>query len=186
MPCSAPRTARFADAARQAPLQPPCPGNVNPLGPAGTRTRTARERNAAPADNPACRPKTFPDLPSPFGSPEELSWIKRLRIYTAGLEQLPDWRITCFFVDKECRGRSVSSLVLEGAVLLIAEQCGGAVESCPEDTENRAVSASFLHNGRVAMFERHGFHRVRRIGKNHWVASRIVPAAAACTAAVAR
>lgn len=114
-----------------------------------------------------------------FGPPEELPRIKHLRIYTAGLEQLPDWRITCFFVDKAYRGQGVSSLALEGALRLIAEQGGGTVESYPQDIENRTVSASFLHNGRLAMFDRHGFRRMRRLGKNHWVVSKIVPSTVA-------
>jgi hypothetical protein len=40
-----------------------------------------------------------------FGSPDELPRIKRKRTYNEGLADLPDWRITCFFVDKEYRGR---------------------------------------------------------------------------------
>jgi hypothetical protein len=54
---------------------------------------------------------------------------------------------------------------------------GGTVESYPEDTEGRKVSASFLHNGTVAMFENHGFERTRRIGKHHWVVTKVVPGA---------
>jgi hypothetical protein len=48
------------------------------------------------------------------------------------------------------------------------------VESYPEDATDRKVSGSFLHNGTVAMFERHGFSRNRRIGKHRWVVSRVV------------
>jgi len=35
-------------------------------------------------------------------------------------------------------------------------------------------AALVLHNGTVAMFERHSFERTRQIGKHHWVVSRIV------------
>ena len=51
------------------------------------------------------------------------------------------------------------------------------MESYPEDVEDRKVSSSFLHNGTVAMFERLGFERTRRLGKHHWVVARVVPAA---------
>ena len=44
----------------------------------------------------------------------------------------------------------------------------------PEDVEGRSVSASFLHNGTVSMFEREGFKRSRPLGKNHWVVTKIV------------
>lgn len=114
-----------------------------------------------------------------FGPPAELPRIKHLKVYTAGLQTLPDWRITCFFVDKDFRGQGVASLALQGALQLIAEAGGGTVESYPEDVTGRQVSASFLHNSRLAMFERQGFTRVRPLGKHHWVVARQVPAAAA-------
>lgn len=112
-----------------------------------------------------------------FGSPDELPRIKHKRAYEAGLERLPDWRITCFFVDKAQRGRGVASAALGGALGQIAHLGGGIVESCPEDVAGRKVSSSFLHNGSVSLFERHGFARVRRLGKNHWLVARSVAAA---------
>ncbi len=51
---------------------------------------------------------------------------------------------------------------------------GGTVESYPEATEDRKVSASFLHNGTVAMFESQGFERTRQIGKHRWVVNTVV------------
>ena len=111
-----------------------------------------------------------------FGSPEELSRIKRQRAYSDGLTQLPHWRITCFFVDKAYRGKGVAVAALEGALHEIARLGGGTVESYPEDLAGRSVSSSFLHNGNVSMFETQGFERVRPIGKNHWVVAKLVSA----------
>jgi len=111
-----------------------------------------------------------------FGTPEELPRIKHRRAYELVVTQRPDWRITCFFVDKEYRGKGVSSTALAGALALIAELGGGRVESYPENVEGRSVSDSFLHNSRLAMFERQGFKRIAPIGKNHWVVSRAVEA----------
>jgi ribosomal protein S18 acetylase RimI-like enzyme len=101
--------------------------------------------------------------------------IKRRRAYLEGLSALPDWRITCFFVDSKCRRRGVASAALAGALHEIARLGGGTVESYPEDGEGRSVSASFLHNGTVSMFESHGFERTRRLGKHHWVVTKVVP-----------
>jgi GNAT superfamily N-acetyltransferase len=109
-----------------------------------------------------------------FGSPEELPRIKRRRAYEDGLDGLPDWRITCFFVDSGHRRDGVAAAALAGALEEIARVGGGTVESYPEDVDGRPVSGSFLHNGMVTMFERQGFERIRRIGKHHWVVSRIV------------
>jgi len=40
-----------------------------------------------------------------FGSPAELPRIKHLRAYSRQTTELPDWRITCLFVDKAYRGK---------------------------------------------------------------------------------
>ncbi|MGL4576316.1 MAG: GNAT family N-acetyltransferase [Burkholderiaceae bacterium] len=111
-----------------------------------------------------------------FGSPEELPRIKHKRAYELIPVGRPDWRITCFFVDKEYRGKGVSSTALAGALKLIAQLGGGTVESYPENVEGRKVSEAFLYNSRLAMFEQQGFKRVAPLGKNHWVVSRVVPA----------
>lgn len=113
-----------------------------------------------------------------FGSPDELPRIKRRRAYEQGLGEPPDWRITCLFVDRAYRGRGVARSALAGALAEIGRLGGGVVESYPEVVEGRAVSASFLHNATVGLFERHGFARVRQIGAHHWVVAALVPPAA--------
>ena len=75
-----------------------------------------------------------------FGSPEELPRIKR--VYVEGWHAPPQWRITCFFVDKAYRGKGVSSAGLAGALEEIAGPGGGTVESYSEDVTDRQVSAS--------------------------------------------
>jgi GNAT superfamily N-acetyltransferase len=109
-----------------------------------------------------------------FGPTDELPRIKHKRAYLEGLDELPDWRITCFFVDRDYRRRGVAGTALAGALREIARLGGGTVESYPQDNEGRPVSTSFLHNGTVAMFEKQGFSRTRRLGKNHWVLSKVV------------
>jgi hypothetical protein len=109
-----------------------------------------------------------------FGPTDELPRIKHKKAYLTGLRQLPDWRITCFFVGRKHRHLGVADVALAGALDGIASLGGGLVESYPEDTVGRKVSGSFLQNATVAMFERHGFKRGRPIGKHHWVVSRCV------------
>jgi ribosomal protein S18 acetylase RimI-like enzyme len=109
-----------------------------------------------------------------FGVPDELPRIKNRRAYVEGLVDLPDWRITCFFVGRGQRGQGVASAGLAGALGEIARHGGGTIESYPDDVDGRSVSASFLHNGTVAMFERQGFERIRRIGKTRWVVRKSV------------
>jgi GNAT superfamily N-acetyltransferase len=133
------------------------------------RVREGRAHAALVFDGPTCVGWCQ------FGPTDELPRIKHRRAYLEGLEAPPDWRITCFFVDGRHRRSGVASAALEGALREIARLGGGTVESYPEDVEGRSVSASFLHNGTVSMFESHGFERTRRLRKRHWVVTRVVP-----------
>jgi GNAT superfamily N-acetyltransferase len=109
-----------------------------------------------------------------FGPTAELPRIKHQKTYLEGLGELPDWRITCFFVGRTHRHRGVADVALAGALEEIVRLGGGSVESYPEDASGRKVSGSFLFNGTVAMFERHGFRRQRQIGKHRWVVGRVL------------
>jgi len=64
-----------------------------------------------------------------YGTPAELPNIYHRKEYEAGLEQLPDYRLTCFFTDRSYRHRGVSSVALQGALTLIAQSGGGRVEA---------------------------------------------------------
>jgi GNAT superfamily N-acetyltransferase len=112
-----------------------------------------------------------------FGVPDELPRIKSKRAYEAGLtgpDDRADWRITCFYVNKGQRNQGIAAAALAGALVEIARLGGGIVESYPEDTSDRKVSGSFLHNGTLAMFEQEGFERIRLIGKSRWVVRKLV------------
>ena len=50
-----------------------------------------------------------------FGSPGELPRIKRKQEYAKGLDAIPDWHITCFFVGNRNRKKGVAAKALEGA-----------------------------------------------------------------------
>lgn len=112
-----------------------------------------------------------------FGDPEELSNIKHRRRYDQEPPMLPDWRITCFYVDRRHRGEGIARLALEGAIAMIAERGGGLVEAIPEVTAGRDAPGRFLFSTTVELFEQYEFHRVRQVGKHAWiVARRIAPA----------
>lgn len=112
-----------------------------------------------------------------FGPTEELPGIKMKKDYQKGLTKLPDWRITCFFVDRDYRHKRVAIVALEGALNEIAHLGGGTVESYPEDVDGRKTSGSFLYNATLAMFERKGFKRTYKLGMHHWVVTKVVRAA---------
>jgi len=110
-----------------------------------------------------------------YGSPEELSGIKHSRAYNQDPPPVPDWRITCIFVDKRHRGQGVARVGLEGALEQIAERGGGLVEAISEVTAGREAVGRFLFSGTVELFEDLGFQRVRQVGKHAWIVSRHIP-----------
>ncbi|MEL6522873.1 MAG: GNAT family N-acetyltransferase [Pseudomonadota bacterium] len=110
-----------------------------------------------------------------YGGCAELPQIQNRRAYEAGLDgDLPDWRITCFFTDKNHRRAGVSAAALAGAVDLIGAQGGGRVEAYPDDVAGRKTSAGFLCAGTLGLFEKAGFAKRRKIGKHRWVVDRAV------------
>jgi GNAT superfamily N-acetyltransferase len=118
-----------------------------------------------------------------YGRSNEISPRNKFKkTYFQGLEAEPDWRITCFFVDRKFRGKKISSLALEGALRFIAEAGGGIVEAYPEDMTERTTNSAFICLGTIAMFERRGFVRLRQVAKHHWVMTRIVDASKSANA----
>jgi GNAT superfamily N-acetyltransferase len=108
-----------------------------------------------------------------YGSPEELPNIYHRKQYLAELDILPDYRVTCIFVDKRYRRQGMSAVALQGAVDLIAAAGGGVVEGYPHDT--RGQRKSVLYDGTRELFERAGFAYVRAKGTGHCVMRRTVP-----------
>jgi len=109
-----------------------------------------------------------------YGSPEELPGIKHKREYDKDPPSPPDWRITCFFVDKKHRGQGIARAALEGALDQIAQLGGGLVEAISEVTAGREAQGRFLFSATAELFEQNGFTRVRQVGKHAWIMGRAV------------
>jgi ribosomal protein S18 acetylase RimI-like enzyme len=110
-----------------------------------------------------------------FGPTAELPNIRSRKEYENGLRELPDWRITCFFIDRERRGEGIATLALREALRYIAQAGGGTVEAYPENVAGRTVSRSFLCSGTLGMFEKAGFQKTRKIAMHRWVVVRKIP-----------
>lgn len=112
-----------------------------------------------------------------YGDPEELSGIKHRRKYDQAEPEVPDWRITCIFVDKRHRGEGVARLALEGALDHLADLGGGLVEAISETTAGRTAHARFLFSATAELFEQYDFTRTHQVGKHAWILTRtILPA----------
>ncbi len=107
-----------------------------------------------------------------FGPTAELPNIRSKKAYEDGLEKLPDWRITCFFIDRERRGEGIARFALREALREISRLGGGTVEAYPEDYTGQKVSSSFLCSGTLGMFEKAGFKKTRKIAMHRWVVVR--------------
>jgi ribosomal protein S18 acetylase RimI-like enzyme len=111
-----------------------------------------------------------------YGSPRELPRIYHRKEVETEDYQPPDYRLTCLFIDRDYRRRGVSEAAVQGALELIAQAGGGVVETYPQDTQGKKVSASFLYNGTRGLFEQAGFDYLHGKGKNHTVMRTTVPA----------
>ena len=114
-----------------------------------------------------------------YGRPDELPTLHHRKEYDATTTRLPDYRITCVFVDKRYRRQGVTELAITGALDLIAKAGGGRVESYPHDLthQTKKMSSSFLNNGTRALYERLGFTYDRPKGlKNCVMVTVVAPA----------
>ena len=108
-----------------------------------------------------------------YGPPVELPNIYHRKQYEEELDLLPDYRITCLFVDRRYRRQLLSAVALQGAVDLIGAAGGGIVEGYPHDTGG--ARKSVLYSGTRTLFEQAGFDYIRSKGTGNCVMRRSVP-----------
>jgi GNAT superfamily N-acetyltransferase len=107
-----------------------------------------------------------------FGPPAELPGRMTgfLRLGVAS----PDWRITCFVVDRDRRKEGIAKAALAGALRLIASKGGGTVDGYPINTRGKPYSSSFLWSGTESMFSELGFRPIGALGKSKCVMRKVV------------
>jgi hypothetical protein len=86
----------------------------------------------------------------------------------------PDWRITCFFVDRDRRREGIAETALAGALRIVAANGGGIVDGYPIATRGKPYSSSFLFGGTESMFAEAGFRQVGALGTSKMVMRRRV------------
>ena len=112
-----------------------------------------------------------------YGPVDELPNIHHRKEWEQGVVHIPDYRITCLFVDRRYRRKGMAAVAVRGALALIAAAGGGLVESYPHDVPaGKKTSASFLYNATRTMYERLGFTYERPKGKGNCVMTKVVPA----------
>lgn len=108
-----------------------------------------------------------------FGPPAELP--ARMRGYGKLDVASPDWRITCFFVDRDRRGEGIAKAALLGALRIIATKGGGTVDGYPiAIPRGKPYSNNFLWSGVESMFAELGFRRLGNLGSSKLVMRKVV------------
>ena len=87
----------------------------------------------------------------------------------------PDWRITCFFVDRDRRLEGVAEAGLRGALQIISANGGGTVDAYPIATRGKPHTNSFLWGGTESMFSKVGFRTIGPLGKTKVLMRKVVP-----------
>jgi GNAT superfamily N-acetyltransferase len=110
-----------------------------------------------------------------FGPVAELRNIHHRKQWEQEVVDVPDFRITCLFVDRRYRRQGIASVAVRGALALIAAAGGGLVESYPHDLPpEKKTSSSFLDNATRTMYERLGFTYQRPKGKGNCVMTKVI------------
>lgn len=103
-----------------------------------------------------------------FGPPVEL--VARMSAYAKMGLDLPDWRTTCFFVDRDHRREGVAKAALEGALQFIEAKGGGTVDGYPIALpQGKKYSSSFMWGGTESMYLALGFRPLGSLGTSNRV-----------------
>jgi len=94
----------------------------------------------------------------------------RMRGYSDMEVDPPDWRTTCFFVDRDHRREGVARAALEGALRFIAAKGGGKVDGYPIALpKGKKYSSSFMWGGTESMYRDLGFRPLGSFGTSNRV-----------------
>ena len=105
-----------------------------------------------------------------YGTQDELpridAWRNSVRRAAAesSIRKKKLWRITCFFVDRNHRGKGVAKAGLRAALSSIQDRGGGVVDAYPVVSKKMAAVPSGRWFGTPSMFEKEGFSRVAPLG----------------------
>ena len=79
------------------------------------------------------------------------------------VDEQPVWSVVCFFVARPCRGRGLTTKLLDAAAKYARKQGARIVEGYPVEPKAGARSADvFVWTGLVSAFRRAGFEEVAR------------------------
>ena len=78
------------------------------------------------------------------------------------VDDLPVWSVTCFFINKDQRGRGVTVALLRAAIAHVREHGGRILEGYPVEPKADRLPAALAFTGLASAFRQAGFHEVAR------------------------
>lgn len=111
-----------------------------------------------------------------FGSADVVRRFNRGRDYSKlqiSIDDKPDYRISCVFVDKKYRKLGISKYALKAALNEISINGGGVVEVFPFDPEHIGT-ARMRFNGSVKFFTEMEFKKVAKLGTTTYLMRRYI------------
>ena len=78
------------------------------------------------------------------------------------VDEQPVWSITCFFTQREFRGKGVTVALLEAAIEHVRKHKGSIVEGYPIEPKTPKLPAPFAYTGLASAFRKAGFREVAR------------------------
>jgi GNAT superfamily N-acetyltransferase len=79
------------------------------------------------------------------------------------VDDRPVWSITCFFVERNHRGRGIARALVDAAVAHVGKKGGTLVEAYPvEPASDKRLPDAFAWHGLASMFRAAGFREVAR------------------------
>jgi GNAT superfamily N-acetyltransferase len=114
-----------------------------------------------------------------YDGPDVVGWCQfgplaelpgRMLGYSKMNVALPDWRTTCFFVDRDHRREGVAKAALKGALGFIAAKGGGTIDGYPIALpRGKKYSSSFIWGGTESMYRDLGFLPLGSFGTSNRV-----------------
>lgn len=92
---------------------------------------------------------------------EEYPVLENSRILKR-IDQEPVWSVVCFFIQKDYRGRGISTALLRAAVRYAAEHGGKILEGYPVEPRKKPAPAVFVYTGLASAFINAGFREAAR------------------------
>ena len=92
---------------------------------------------------------------------DQFSALDRSRILKP-VDELPVWSISCFFVEKNYRGKGLSIQMIKAAVDYVKKNGGAVVEAYPVEPKKDKMPDAFAWTGLASAFIKAGFTECTR------------------------